>query len=276
MEKTYTLTNGVHIPAIGFGTWQLRENVEQVIHWALKAGYTHIDTAAIYKNEKEIGDAIKSSNVNRNDLFITTKVWATERGYEKTKAAVLQSLENLQTSYMDLLLIHWPAKTSQPNWEEENAETWRALEEFYQAGTVKAIGVSNFMIHHLEALLQTATVKPMVNQIEYHPGYLQKDVVAFCKANDILVEGWSPMGSGRILENELLLEIAQTHKTNVGAVCIQFCLQTGVLPLPKSTSQRNIENNIRIDFQLTSDDIARIEAMPQTGWSELIPDQMPF
>lgn len=274
--NSYKLNNGVTIPEIGFGTWQLTENVEQVIHWALNAGYTHIDTAAAYKNEKEIAEAIKTSGKKRSDLFLTTKVWASERGYEKAKNAIETSLANLETDVIDLMLIHWPAKTSQENWEEENEQTWKALEEYYAQGKIRAIGVSNFMIHHLEALLKTAKVKPMVNQIEYHPGYLQEDVVAFCKEHDILVEAWSPIGSGRILEDQLLNDLAKKYNTNVGAICIQFCLQNGILPLPKSTSQKNIENNIQINFQLDDEDIVLIKNMSQTGWSGLNPDEVPF
>ena len=274
--NSYKLNNGVTIPEIGFGTWQLTENVEQVIHWALNAGYTHIDTAAAYKNEKEIAEAIKTSGKKRSDLFLTTKVWASERGYEKAKNAIETSLANLETDVIDLMLIHWPAKTSQENWEEENEQTWKALEEYYAQGKIRAIGVSNFMVHHLEALLKTVKVKPMVNQIEYHPGYLQEDVVAFCKEHDILVEAWSPIGSGRILEDQLLNDLAKKYNTNVGAICIQFCLQNGILPLPKSTSQKNIENNIQINFQLDDEDMVLIKNMSQTGWSGLNPDEVPF
>ena len=274
--NSYKLNNGVAIPEIGFGTWQLTENVEQVIHWALNAGYTHIDTAAAYKNEKEIAEAIKTSGKKRSDLFLTTKVWASERGCEKAKNAIETSLANLETDVIDLMLIHWPAKTSQENWEEENEQTWKALEEYYAQGKIRAIGVSNFMVHHLEALLKTAKVKPMVNQIEYHPGYLQEDAVAFCKEHDILVEAWSPIGSGRILEDQLLNDLAKKYNTNVGAICIQFCLQNGILPLPKSTSQKNIENNIQINFQLDNEDMVLIKNMPQTGWSGLNPDEVPF
>lgn len=274
--NSYKLNNGITIPEIGFGTWQLTENVEQVIHWALNAGYTHIDTAAAYKNEKEIAEAIKTSGKKRSDLFLTTKVWASERGYENAKKAIETSLANLETDVIDLMLIHWPAKTNQENWEEENAQTWKALEEYYAQGKIRAIGVSNFMVHHLEALLKTAKVKPMVNQIEYHPGYLQEDVVAFCKEHDILVEAWSPIGSGRILEDQLLNDLAKKYNTNVGVICIQFCLQNGILPLPKSTSQKNIENNIQINFQLDDEDMVLIKNMPQTGWSGLNPDEVPF
>jgi len=272
----FKLSNGVEIPGIGFGTWQLTERVEEVIHMALKAGYTHIDTAAAYKNERQIAEAIQTAGVARETLFLTTKVWASDRGYEKTKAAVQQSLENLQTSYIDLMLIHWPAKTGHPGWEEENAGSWRALEEFYKAGTIRAIGVSNFMVHHLQSLMKTAEVVPMVNQIEYHPGYLQNEVTDFCKEHGILVEAWSPIGSGRVSEDRLLQELAAKYHTSVGAICIGFCLQTGVLPLPKSTSEANIKSNIITPFQLEEEDIVLIKNMPETGWSGLNPDEVPF
>ena len=254
--KAFKLNNTIEIPAIGFGTWQI-EDGEKVINAVLNAideGYRHIDTAFFYHNEKGIGQAIKQTNVNRNQLFITTKVWNTDRGYEQTLKAFETSLQNLQLDYIDLYLIHWPANAIQfEDWKEINAQTWKALEKLYKDGKVKAIGVCNFMVNHLEALLETCEIKPMVNQIEFHPGHTQSEVVAFCKQNDILVEGWSPIGQGKILDNDLLLSIAKKYQVNVGQLCIQFALQQGILPLPKSVTPMNIKNNFHLpEFKVTS------------------------
>ena len=278
--KTFKLSNEIEIPAIGFGTWQI-EDGEKVINATLTAiqeGYTHIDTAFFYHNEKGIGQAIKQANTKREDLFITTKVWNSDRGYEQTLKAFDTSLNNLDLEYIDLFLIHWPANHTQfENWKEINAQTWKALEKLYKEGKIKAIGVCNFMVKHLEALLETCEIKPMVNQIEYHPGYTQNDVVAFCKENNILVEAWSPIGSGRILENELLKEIAQKYNVNVGQLCIQFALQQGILPLPKAENPTNIKNNIQFEtFEISEADMNQILNMPSTGFSGLNPDEVPF
>ena len=246
LQDTYTLANDVQIPCIGFGTWQTPngETAINSVKAALKAGYRHIDTAACYGNEASVGQAIKESGVPREEIFVTSKVWNTERGYEKTLAAFETTMEKLDLDYVDLYLIHWPAAANQfENWKEINAQTWRALEELYIEGKVKAIGVSNFLPHHLEALLEGVKVVPMVNQIEYHPGFMQAESVAFCKAHNILVEAWSPLGTGNVLNNETLIMMAQKYSKTVAQICIRWVLQHGLLPLPKSiTESRIIEN----------------------------------
>lgn len=278
--KNFKISNGIDIPAIGFGTWLLEgEKVTEPLKIALEKGYTHIDTAAIYKNEKEIGVVLQSQNIDRKELFITSKCWNSERGYEKALVAFEQTLTDLQTDYLDLYLIHWPANETQfpDNWAALNASTWRAFEEIYTSGKAKAIGVSNFNINHLEALFETAKIKPMVNQIEIHPGHSQPELVDFCKQNDLLVQAWSPLGSGRILENELIVSLANKYNVSVGQICINYCLAKEILPLPRSSSEKNIEANLTSDnFKLSAEDIKAIDEMPADGFSGLNPSLIEF
>ncbi|MDY3368058.1 aldo/keto reductase, partial [Zhenhengia yiwuensis] len=275
LQDTYTLANDVQIPCIGFGTWQTPngETAINSVKAALKAGYRHIDTAACYGNEASVGQAIKESGVPREEIFVTSKVWNTERGYEKTLAAFETTMEKLDLDYVDLYLIHWPAAANQfENWKEINAQTWRALEELYIEGKVKAIGVSNFLPHHLEALLEGVKVVPMVNQIEYHPGFMQAESVAFCKAHNILVEAWSPLGTGNVLNNETLIMMAQKYSKTVAQICIRWVLQHGLLPLPKSiTESRVIENTEVFDFEIKDEDMAIIDAIPFCGGAGINP-----
>ena len=278
--ENFKLSNGIEIPTIGFGTWLLEgEKVTDPLKIALEKGYTHIDTAAIYKNEKEIGAVLKADNVDRSKLFITSKCWNSERGYEKALAAFEQTLADLQTDYLDLYLIHWPANETQfpDTWAELNAGTWRAFEEIYKSGKAKSIGVSNFNINHLEALFETAEIKPMVNQIEIHPGHSQPELVDFCKQHDLLVEAWSPLGSGRILENELIVSLADKYNVSVGQICINYCLAKEILPLPRSSSEKNIEANLTSNnFKLSAEDVKAIDEMPADGFSGLNPSMVEF
>lgn len=280
LQDTYTLANDVQIPCIGFGTWQTPDGETAInsVKAALKAGYRHIDTAACYGNEASVGQAIKESGVPREEIFVTSKVWNTERGYEKTLAAFETTMAKLDLDYVDLYLIHWPAAANQfENWKEINAQTWRALEELYIEGKVKAIGVSNFLPNHLEALLEGVKVVPMVNQIEYHPGFMQAESVAFCKAHNILVEAWSPLGTGNVLNNETLIMMAQKYSKTVAQICIRWVLQHGLLPLPKSiTESRIIENTEVFDFEIKDEDMAIIDAIPFCGGLGINPDAINF
>ena len=280
LNKTIVLNNGYEIPSVGFGTWKTPDGEVAIasVKKAVECGYTHIDTAACYKNEKSVGVAIKECGVPREQLFVTSKLWNTERGYEKTKAAFAKTLDDLGLDYLDLYLIHWPANSLQfENWAEINADTWRAFEELYLEGKIKAIGLSNFMVKHMEALMKTAKIKPMVNQIEYHPGLMQEDVVEYCNKNGICVEAWSPIGSGRLLENELLLQIAEKYGRSVAQICIRWCMQNDVLPLPKSVTPSRIEENLKIwDFEISDDDMAMINKMGPCGCSGHDPDKVTF
>jgi len=276
--KQVILNNGTEIPEIGFGTWQTTESVFNTVKTALDAGYRHIDTADIYGNEAEIGQALEESGIPRSELYITTKIWNSNRSYLGVKQSVENSLAKLKTNYIDLLLIHWPANERQfANWREINAETWKAMEEVYRSGVVKTIGVSNFMISHLEALLESAEVIPAVNQIEFHPGYTQQETVDYCKEEGIVIEAWSPIGSGRLLKDETLNEMANKYGVSPAILCIQFCLQCGVVVLPKSENPENIKSNLHFErFKIDEEDLKKLKNLEESGFSGLNPENVDF
>ena len=278
--KNFTLYNGVQIPAIGYGTWRTRpaEVCEKAVQDAIACGYTHIDGAAVYKNEDSVGNAIKNSHMKREDLFVTSKVWNDMRGYEKTKEAFYTSLEKLGLDYLDLYLIHWPNPLAfRDKMEEMNAETWRAMEDLYMEGKIRAIGVSNFKIHHLESLMKHARIKPMVNQIETTIGFMQEDVLQYCKENDIVVEGWSPLGSGRLFTNDALIDIANKYNKSIAQITLRYLLQKGVLPLPKSTNPERMKQNLEVfDFEISDEDMKWIDALDIEISSGNDPDKVEF
>lgn len=279
LNSRVPLCNGTSIPCMGFGTWQTPDGETAVlaVKTAIEAGFRHIDTAAIYGNEVSVGQGIKASGVARDELFVTSKVWNSERGYAKTMAAFKKTCRDLGTDYLDLYLIHWPAVAKQfSNWEALNLETWQAMTELYEAGLIKAIGVSNFKPSHLKAL-QATKVLPMVNQIELHPGLNQEDTVSYCKEHGILVEAWSPLGTGKLLANETLAAVAARYHKSVAQICIRWALQKGVVPLPKSVTPARIWENTKVfDFELSAQDMALISAMPYSGGSGLDPDLVDF
>lgn len=260
------LVNGVEIPVIGFGTWQVQNGQEayQAVLCALQNGYTHIDTAAVYGNEESVGKAILDSGIPRERLFITTKLWNQVRGYEETIEAVETSLRKLKLDYIDLYLIHWPNPLKYRDcWEEKNSESWRAMEDLYQMGKIKAIGVSNFLIHHLEALKKTQRIAPMVNQIKLFPGLQQEELCRYCEKEQIVLEAYSPFGTGRIFEVQELKELAQKYNKTVAQICIRYAIQKNRIPLPKSVTRERILSNLKVfDFELEEADVAFLDLLP--------------
>ena len=276
--KYYHLNNGNKIPSIGFGTYQAEEKEGiEAVKKALKTGYRLIDTAAKYKNEEAVGKGIKESNVPREEIMVTTKLWRENLGYENTKKAFETSLKKLDLDYIDLYLIHWPANAKNyDDWEKTNNETWQAMEELVKEGKIKNIGVSNFWPEHLEPLLKTAKIKPVINQIEFHPGYWQPEVTNYCKQHDILVEAWSPLARGKVFENDEIKAIAKKHQKSVAQICLRWILEHEVLVIPKSSTPERIEDNFNVfDFQLSAEEIKTIDSLPQMGFSGELPNHWP-
>ena len=276
MNKTYTLNNGVQIPAVGFGTYKAADGKSaDVIKAAIGSGYRYFDTASFYGTETYLAEAIRQSGLPRKDFFIASKLWKTEMGYENARDAFRRTLENLDTDYLDLYLIHWPLpEPGYENWKELDRETWRALEELYAEGKIRAIGLSNFLPHHIENILAGCTVRPAVDQIEYHPGYSQEAAVQYCKENGILVQAWSPIGRSRVLADPLVCELAAKYRVSPAQICLKFAVQRGVVPLPKSSSPERMKQNMDLfSFEMEQEDIWRLATMPQSGWSGEHPDQ---
>ncbi|WP_028390041.1 aldo/keto reductase [Bacillus cihuensis] len=276
IQDTTNLHNGVKMPWFGIGVFKVEEGPELVnaVKLAIKHGYRSIDTAAIYENEEGVGQAIREgiieTNIPREELFITSKVWNSDLGYESTIAAYETSLKKLGLEYLDLYLIHWPV-------EGKYKEAWHALETLYKEGRVKAIGVSNFQVHHLEDLMNDAEIKPMVNQVEYHPRLTQKEIQAFCQEHGIQLEAWSPLMQGQLLDNLVLQEIANKYSRTIAQVILRWDLQNGVVTIPKSTKEhRIVENSTIFDFELTKEEMQRINKLNQNLRVGPDPDNFDF
>lgn len=276
LNDSYVLNNGVKIPCVGFGTWQTPEGEVAVssVKAAIDAGYRHIDTAAIYDNEEGVGKGIRLSGVKREDLFVTTKLWNDDHGYEATLKAFDRSMNKLGLDYLDLYLIHWPNPPKfRDRWQEVNAETWKAMEELYEAGKVRAIGISNFRPHHIEALMKTAKVAPAVNQIRLCPGDVQEDVVAASRKHGMILEAYSPLGVGKIFEVPEVKALAEKYGKSVAQVCIRWSLERGYLPLPKSVTPERIRENIQVfDFTLSDEDVAFMAGLTGAAGTHTDPD----
>jgi len=276
------LNNGVEIPCVGYGTFRTDPAVTaQAVQDAIAAGYRHIDTAKVYENEVGVGQGIKAAGIPREELFVTSKLWNTDRGYEATKAAFQASLDRLGLDCLDLYLIHWPANEKQfgADAAKINAETWRAMEELYEAGKIRAIGLSNFMPHHVAELLKTAKIKPMVDQIEVHPGWTHAEEIKKLQAMDIVVEAWGPLGGqgATVLVDPTMQKIAAAHGKSTAQVSLRWILQQGVVPLPKSVHVDRLKQNMELfDFELSNEEMQTIAALPNLGGQCKDPDEVDF
>ena len=258
-----------------YGTYKCTDGSdERVVRMALEAGYRMLDTAAAYKNEVYVGRAIKESGIPREEIFLTSKVWKTELGYEKTKKSFEESLERLQTDYLDLFLLHWPKPSADSkDWIELDRESWGALEELYSQKKVRAIGVSNFLPHHLKPLLAHAGVRPMVNQLELHVGYMQEAAVKYCKEKGIQVEAWSPLGRRRVLEEPVVIEAAQKYNVPPAQFLLKFLLQQDICVVPKASSMERMRQNLEVpDISISEEDMYMLRCLPQIGWGGEHPD----
>ena len=279
INEFYTLNDGFKIPKIGFGTYneQFEDNKDSILQ-AIECGYRFFDTASLYETERSLGNAIKESGIARSDVIIETKLWIDEMGYEGAREALEKSLTRLQTDFIDIYMIHWPRQTGADDekWKELDLETWKAMEEAVEQGKVGRLGLSNFLPHHLKNILDNCKIKPVVDQLELHPGYSQEAAVAYCQANGVLPMAWSPLGRGRenaTIGNSILVRLAEKYGKSVQQINLRFLLQKGILPIPKASSKKHMESNFDVfDFELTADDLMTLSCMPQTAWLGEHPD----
>lgn len=272
LQGSFELHNGVHMPYFGLGVYQSKDGSEVInaVQAALNHGYRHIDTAAIYHNEEGVGRGIKESKVDRKDVFLVSKVWNTDQGYDSTLKAFDASLKRLGTDYLDLYLIHWPKG-------ELSKDTWKALERLYKEKRVRAIGVSNFLKHHLEDLLTAAEIVPMVNQMEFHPYLVQQDLVDFCNVKGIQYEAWSPLMQGNIFDLDIMKKMAAKYNKTIAQVVLRWDLQKGVVTIPKSSKKERIVANADIfDFELTEEDIQALDKLDRGKRFGPNPDNFDF
>lgn len=271
--KDVTLSNGVKMPEIGYGTWLVNnKDAYGCCLTAIAAGYTHIDSAQAYGNEENVGKAVRDCGVPREKLFVTTKVEAEFKSYEKAKKSIDESLKKSGLDYFDLILIHcpqpWALFRGKRRYFKENIEVWKALEEAYKDGKVKAIGVSNFLVDDLENILVNCTVKPMVNQILCHIGNTPMDVIKFCQENGIVVESYSPLGHGSCMKDKRIIEMANKYRVSVPQLCIKYTLQLDTVSLPKASSKEHIENNLKLDFEISEEDMITLIKMNEIDYGK--------
>ncbi|MBN1397304.1 MAG: aldo/keto reductase [Bacteroidetes bacterium] len=271
IKGTVELSNHVRMPYLGLGVFQVPdEEVRKIVQYALYTGYRHIDTAFLYANERGVGQAVRDSNVPREEIFVTSKVWNSDQGYSNTLSAFDKSMNLLGLDYIDLFLVHWPVKG-------KYIDTWKALEQIYTDGRVRAIGVSNFLRHHLEDLLAQCKIKPMVNQMEFHPRLIQQDLIDYCRSNAIQYEAWSPLMQGRIFEISELNSIAAKYKKDAAQLVLRWSLHKGVVTIPKSAKRERITSNAQIfDFEITHDDMQAIDRLDRNERVGADPDNFDF
>lgn len=272
LSSTVRLNNGVEMPRFGLGVFRAEDGkeVENAVMAALKNGYRSIDTAAVYDNEKGVGTGIKKSGVPREEIFLTSKVWNSDQGYKSTLKAFEDSLERLQTDYLDLYLIHWPKG-------KLSVETWKAMEELYEKGLIRAIGVSNFLVHHLEDFLPACNVVPAVNQVEFHPELIQPELLGYCQEKGIQPEAWSPIMKGKVLNIPVLQALAAKYGKTPVQIVLRWDIQKGVVTIPKSVKPERIIANADIfDFELSDEDMAKIDRLDKSKRIGFHPDEIPF
>nr|WP_319271305.1 aldo/keto reductase [uncultured Draconibacterium sp.] len=268
LKENYTLSNGVEIPKLGLGTWFISDDDSvQAVKDAVDLGYRHIDTAQAYQNERGVGEGVRNSGVKREDLFVTTKLAAEVKSYDEAVKSIDQSLETMGLDYIDMMIIHspkpWMEFHEEDGHEDGNREAWKALEEAYKAGKLKAIGVSNFQKTDIENILESCTVKPMVNQILAHVSNTPKELIEYCKENDILVEAYSPIGHGELMKNVEVKKLAEKYGVSVPQLAIRYTLQLGLLPIPKTANPAHMKNNAAVDFEISAADMETLQNMEQ-------------
>ncbi len=276
MTEGFRLNNGMTIPKIGFGTYKAADDgTSRVIDEAIRAGYRYFDTASFYENEEELGMAWTQSGLERGEIQIASKAWKSELGYHEVRKAFERSLERLKTDYLDLYLIHWPLPTPDYQaWEKLDLDTWKLMEELYQEGKVRAIGVSNFLPQHLLNLMEHAEVVPAVDQLEFHPGHTQEVTLRFCQDHGIQVQAWSPLGRNRVLKDPLIVSLAEKYGVSPAQLCLKYDLQRGVMVIPKASSPERMRQNLNLgDFTISQIDMYRIDTMPDYGWSGEHPER---
>lgn len=279
IKEFYTLNDGSKLPKIGFGTYNEEfEDNKDVILKAIGCGYRFFDTASLYETERSLGNALRESGISRSEVVIETKLWIDEMGGENVRKAFDKSLNRLQTDYVDIYMIHWPRQTGadDEDWKALDLETWQAMEKLVDEGRVKRLGLSNFLPHHLKNILDNCRIRPVVDQLELHPGYSQERAVAYCLENEVIPMAWSPLGRGRenaTIGNSILVKLAKKYGRSIQQINLRFLLQKGILPIPKASTVEHMRSNMEVfDFALSEDDISMLSCMPQTAWLEEHPD----
>lgn len=268
LSDCYELINGVKVPCVGFGTWKMPENVAAAsVKTAIECGYRHIDTAAAYQNEKGVGEGIKKSGINRNEIFLVSKLPNDDHGYQKAIDSCENSLKRLGVDYLDSYLIHWPVLIqNQDRVEEDLCETWRAFERLYNDGKLRSIGTSNFMEEHIEIIKRNFSSYPMINQVQMHPQNPQDEMITYCKENKIIPEAWSPLIQGQAFKRQLLIDMAEKYGVSVAQICIRYIMQKGAVPVPKSTTPERIKNNADVfGFEISKEDMEEISTLRKYG-----------
>ena len=275
MYDKYILSNGSRMLPIGFGTYNPGSaDSEEMIKMAIDAGYRYFDTASLYGTERALGNAIRERGIPREEFYIASKLWIDEMGYEETMAAFERTLARLQTDYLDLYLIHWPRKDEEDtDWKARGIDTWRAMEELHAQGRIRNLGLSNFLPHHMEVILTNCKVKPVVNQLEVHPGYMQEAAIAYCRENDVLVQAWSPLGRGQLLSHPFVTGLAGKYGKSAAQVVLRYLIQRGIVPLVKASGAERMRQNLDVfDFEITGEDMSMLTCLPQVAWSGEHPD----